>query len=195
MFLLYYPLKQGLKLRQVETTLRSTGVFTLLSIKTRIDTAIASGDSECGWQFISYYPLKQGLKLTCSYVEAVYFKLFISYYPLKQGLKLAKKESSITRNDVFISYYPLKQGLKRMLPYLSTMRCAIYILLSIKTRIETPQRCQQVSPAIVFISYYPLKQGLKLSPVITEDDPSSEFISYYPLKQGLKLDTQKLAIR
>ena len=42
----------------------------------------------------------------------------------------------------FISYYPLKQGLKPegfALPLLSSK---IYILLSIKTRIETPtKRC------------------------------------------------------
>ena len=38
---------------------------------------------------------------------------------------------------------------------------AIYILLSIKTRIETSV-CAHVGNAVVrFISYYPLKQGLK----------------------------------
>jgi len=37
----------------------------------------------------------------------------------------------------------------------------IYILLSIKTRIETLTSATQTAMARVFISYYPLKQGLK----------------------------------
>ena len=63
----------------------------------------------------------------------------------------------------------------------------IYILLSIKTRIETAETTGEPVCVYSFISYYPLKQGLKLSvlgDLVTEDP---EFISYYPLKQGLKL--------
>jgi len=37
----------------------------------------------------------------------------------------------------FISYYPLKQGLKRIDFNVDPMTAVIYILLSIKTRIET----------------------------------------------------------
>jgi len=37
----------------------------------------------------------------------------------------------------FISYYPLKQGLKLTLPLVIRSEPVIYILLSIKTRIET----------------------------------------------------------
>ncbi len=40
----------------------------------------------------------------------------------------------------------------------------IYILLSIKTRIETANKQVPVSEEVSFISYYPLKQGLKLMP-------------------------------
>ncbi len=40
-------------------------------------------------------------------------------------------------NVVFISYYPLKQGLKLALQSISKELAQIYILLSIKTRIET----------------------------------------------------------
>ncbi len=41
------------------------------------------------------------------------------------------------------------------------MRASIYILLSIKTRIETWRLEHRGLNQLVFISYYPLKQGLK----------------------------------
>ena len=91
----------------------------------------------------------------------------------------------------------------------------IYILLSIKTRIETATVEAATCRLIKFISYYPLKQGLK--PValkkaimqhliiyillsiktrietmyrLQKEAGWSEFISYYPLKQGLKQEAQ-----
>ena len=45
----------------------------------------------------------------------------------------------------------------------------IYILLSIKTRIETPDDNSSEHLWIEFISYYPLKQGLKLKELIILD--------------------------
>ena len=63
----------------------------------------------------------------------------------------------------------------------------IYILLSIKTRIETidaPLNEENLG----FISYYPLKQGLKPQNCTNPDNTGFAFISYYPLKQGLKLN-------
>jgi len=41
MFLLYYPLKQGLKHTMASALSNAANVFTLLSIKTRIETLIA----------------------------------------------------------------------------------------------------------------------------------------------------------
>ena len=43
MFLLYYPLKQGLKPRIIGIELKLACVFTLLSIKTRIETIAPFG--------------------------------------------------------------------------------------------------------------------------------------------------------
>ncbi len=62
----------------------------------------------------------------------------------------------------FISYYPLKQGLKLEDILDFTSEAYIYILLSIKTRIETDRHNEGVCSVCGFISYYPLKQGLKL---------------------------------
>ena len=65
MFLLYYPLKQGLKLFLFEYGLTDLSVFTLLSIKTRIETNIRVSLGKCSSMFLLYYPLKQGLKHSC----------------------------------------------------------------------------------------------------------------------------------
>ncbi len=62
----------------------------------------------------------------------------------------------------------------------------IYILLSIKTRIETHIQTKITSRHTLFISYYPLKQGLKPNSTILPKLERTLFISYYPLKQGLK---------
>jgi len=90
--------------------------------------------------FISYYPLKQGLKLF-SPISRIRGKItFISYYPLKQGLKLLFLNASQRKEIRFISYYPLKQGLKLQSGQARSECPSIYILLSIKTRIETAVR-------------------------------------------------------
>ncbi len=46
---------------------------------------------------------------------------------------------------------------------------SIFILLSIKTRIETLRRNPKAFQSLVFLSYYPLKQGLKLEVVINTE--------------------------
>jgi len=61
-FLLYYPLKQGLKQSYESDHATANFVFTLLSIKTRIETSIVGSVMADIKEFISYYPLKQGLK-------------------------------------------------------------------------------------------------------------------------------------
>jgi len=62
----------------------------------------------------------------------------------------------------------------------------IFILLSIKTRIETTVIVQNDDAAYEFLSYYPLKQGLKRMPELAIPASLNSFLSYYPLKQGLK---------
>jgi len=67
---------------------------------------------------------------------------------------------------------------------------AIFILLSIKTRIETIGNGAISEATSVFLSYYPLKQGLKLV-MLRASKNRRKFLSYYPLKQGLKLKLKK----
>ena|GEM_PF-2660523 len=88
-------------------------------------------------RFISYYPLKQGLKHSGCSPGSYCSTAFISYYPLKQGLKLVIFFTIFHLSKIFISYYPLKQGLKQLFFSYKLLTISIYILLSIKTRIET----------------------------------------------------------
>ena len=88
--------------------------------------------------FLSYYPLKQGLKQDC--LNLWYRTLiFLSYYPLKQGLKLVKQELGMHLINIFI-LLSIKTRIETSLS-LAWIKCYnwIFILLSIKTRIETKQ--------------------------------------------------------
>jgi len=112
---------------------------------------------------------------------------------------------------IFLSYYPLKQGLKPRTGDLNyALLHRIFILLSIKTRIETCNQLPNIHYLQGFLSYYPLKQGLKphlncldkkdmsifiLLSIKTRIETNipypktsflHRFLSYYPLKQGLK---------
>ena len=77
-FLLYYPLKQGLK---------------------RIDCFLLLHFLQ--W-FLLYYPLKQGLKPRENRVCSPCNPWFLLYYPLKQGLKLKIEGKSFT---MFYGFY------------------------------------------------------------------------------------------
>ncbi len=87
-FLLYYPLKQGLKPIIHPTFIEIQLVFTLLSIKTRIETIIILYQNNSFLLFLLYYPLKQGLKQLLGPGWENEYSWFLLYYPLKQGLKL-----------------------------------------------------------------------------------------------------------
>jgi len=152
MFLLYYPLKQGLKLAISRVlVMKRHSVFTLLSIKTRIETSPQGLTSKSRLTFLLYYPLKQGLKLLNFQITRFSSPGFLLYYPLKQGLKPdhhpQKKDSK-----QFLLYYPLKQGLKLTQIDTSHLPTAVFTLLSIKTRIETYDDISLCSHAYRFYS-------------------------------------------
>jgi len=88
-------------------------------------------------KFLSYYPLKQGLKQKNNTPARQGGGIFLSYYPLKQGLKPVSILVIIPPVQSFLSYYPLKQGLKQIKRLHHSLGINIFILLSIKTRIET----------------------------------------------------------
>ena len=61
-FLLYSPLNQGLKHYMTEVMGRQDVVFTLQSIKSRIETRRRSDAISELYRFLLYSPLNQGLK-------------------------------------------------------------------------------------------------------------------------------------
>jgi len=113
-------------------------IYILLSIKTRIETPNTEIISVTDHQFISYYPLKQGLKHGKGERYFHWWRGFISYYPLKQGLKLLP-DGKVQIHEVKI--YILLSIKTRIETFIYLFVChyfiLIYILLSIKTRIET----------------------------------------------------------
>jgi len=62
-------------------------VFTLQSIKSRIETLTEKGSVEKITLFLLYSPLNQGLKLTFPSPATIAGKMFLLYSPLNQGLK------------------------------------------------------------------------------------------------------------
>ena len=87
-FLLYSPLNQGLKQYKVFTTLRKLKVFTLQSIKSRIETDLKICVHFIPPLFLLYSPLNQGLKRRCYPPKVHNRHWFLLYSPLNQGLKL-----------------------------------------------------------------------------------------------------------
>ncbi len=131
-----YPLKQGLKLLAISVFCFGTFCLSQLSIKTRIETAMAAlVQIVCSYVWVSY-PLKQGLKLRPSVFLTEFLKVWVSY-PLKQGLKPSQARNVVDASSLVWVSYPLKQGLK---PRSCTWswKCRMSLSqLSIKTRIET----------------------------------------------------------
>ena len=80
----------------------SVHVFTLLSIKTRIETDQSRLALKVSIGFLLYYPLKQGLKLIRITTSHSYI-WFLLYYPLKQGLKHPMDDIGVDKQLCFYS--------------------------------------------------------------------------------------------
>ena len=64
-------------------------VFTLQSIKSRIETNRLRSNKYTSFQFLLYSPLNQGLKPNEEAMRDYYEIMFLLYSPLNQGLKLS----------------------------------------------------------------------------------------------------------
>ncbi len=88
-------------------------VFTLQSIKSRIETQRTKRSK------------KRRIK-------------FLLYSPLNQGLKLPRQKQLCGTKNKFLLYSPLNQGLKPRPALLPKEKEMVFTLQSIKSRIETP---------------------------------------------------------
>ena len=112
MFLLYSPLNQGLKPSSVVTILFSLFVFTLQSIKSRIET---------------------GKRLRQSLQREKVFTL----QSIKSRIETWARDGWAFPAFVFLLYSPLNQGLKLTAHRIPRKIGNVFTLQSIKSRIET----------------------------------------------------------
>ena len=72
---------------------------------------------------------------------------------------------------------------------------AIYILLSIKTRIETVKLACRLDRILVIYILLSIKTRIETNNLRVQKERHRQFISYYPLKQGLKQEINDDAIQ
>ena len=75
-------------MRMTPNSQRADGVFTLQSIKSRIETTFLGKKASTFSKFLLYSPLNQGLKHGEMHRSMVVSATFLLYSPLNQGLKL-----------------------------------------------------------------------------------------------------------
>ncbi len=110
-FLLYSPLNQGLKHLQDQPLSLLVGVFTLQSIKSRIETPA----------------LLKGLKGNFA---------FLLYSPLNQGLKQSGGQNTRNNPPVF-TLQSIKSRIETSTTSIPRYQILVFTLQSIKSRIET----------------------------------------------------------
>ena len=133
----YNPSNQGLKLVNIMPILPPEIVFILQSIKPRVETANLMDLAE---YLRSLYPTIHQTKGWNLLVSA-----------LSDGIRLS------------LSYNPSNQGLKLSTPRpVSLWKVYVFILQSIKPRVETQETEDEMLGVIVSLSYNPSNQGLKL---------------------------------
>jgi len=160
-FLLYSPLNQGLKrsLRNISSYLLI--VFTLQSIKSRIETLICPDYSQAGNIVFTLQSIKSRIETTLVVTTEQYEGEFLLYSPLNQGLKPPKILTASLCQIKFLLYSPLNQGLKLQLAIFRIVIFFVFTLQSIKSRIETFSCQTKNCFHYMFLLYSPLNQGLK----------------------------------
>ncbi len=112
-------------------------VFTLQSIKSRIETFLWCQYNFCKVQFLLYSPLNQGLKHPTNFCIKNNSIMFLLYSPLNQGLKLFIPAKDRDKLSVF-TLQSIKSRIETWTSSLSiVMNLIVFTLQSIKSRIET----------------------------------------------------------
>ncbi len=111
-------------------------VFTLQSIKSRIETILHSNIKEKIDWFLLYSPLNQGLKLptisTYSFTDTVF-----TLQSIKSRIETKREKMEYGRRTLFLLYSPLNQGLKPTNVRYVWGCDNVFNIHSIKSRIET----------------------------------------------------------
>ena len=153
-----------MKPKPASTIIRVDSVFTLQSIKSRIETLLPQRRKGIYTRFLLYSPLNQGLKPTYTIplcnrrisvftlqsiksrietfhiCQPFYFRIIVfTYSPLNQeDWNLTSRISLYDVGFLFLLYSPLNQGLKPGIVYEPNVKDTdVFTLQSIKSRIET----------------------------------------------------------
>ena len=137
-------------------------VFTLQSIKSRIETHSSSEDFFVLVTVFTLQSIKSRIETRNDFLHHPTGLEFLLYSPLNQGLKPISKSLKLRNVFGFLLYSPLNQGLKRAYQEPSKATDSVFTLQSIKSRIETwTFSWSIVMNLILFLLYSPLNQGLK----------------------------------
>ena len=138
MFLLYSPLNQGLKPKRTKTRRAREIVFTLQSIKSRIETSLSTASRQSWGTFLLYSPLNQGLKLEWKTRNQLKKLRFLLYSPLNQGLKPTTRVWDCAWSECVFTLQSIKSRFETQTrPCLWHLLARVFTLQSIKSRIET----------------------------------------------------------
>ena len=136
-------------------------VFTLQSIKSRIETYNPNMFHFSSSWFLLYSPLNQGLKLSTS-EDNLYNLPVFTLQSIKSRIEtiLLPEEQSIF-HQVF-TLQSIKSRIETGEPLSNCINChSVFTLQSIKSRIETASRRSETGNRSRFLLYSPLNQGLK----------------------------------
>ena len=111
-FLLYSPLNQGLKPISFPKRICASKVFTLQSIKSRIETTISDIFFMLSGMFLLYSPLNQGLKPSWVSLNITPTRVF-TLQSIKSRIETNADVEMIWSVSLFLLYSPLNQGLKQ----------------------------------------------------------------------------------
>ncbi len=115
-FLLYSPLNQGLKqlFRYLSPIILK--VFTLQSIKSRIETLMVPHNARAFLRFLLYSPLNQGLKPRKFPHSDQKVSIVFTLQSIKSRIETTILLFSRNTSALFLLYSPLNQGLKLNVP-------------------------------------------------------------------------------
>ena len=181
----YNPSNQGLKPQKVSKQRQGKIVFILQSIKPRVETCDSSCQALDWCRSLSYNPSNQGLKLKDKKgSKLLHPRLYPTIHQTKGWNNSSWRKHQ--KRVLSLSYNPSNQGLKLCLSPPGAFALAVFILQSIKPRVETSLVTTHLTPDM---SLYPtIHQTKGWNPAAwwacTGSIPS---LSYNPSNQGLKL--------
>ena len=136
-------------------------VFTLQSIKSRIETILSWPEYHSYSVFLLYSPLNQGLKHNVSEDYKYELTIVFTLQSIKSRIETNLQQKFLQKVSVFLLYSPLNQGLKLWIDGYFRWERLVFTLQSIKSRIETCLLLKKSLSCLLFLLYSPLNQGLK----------------------------------